>query len=139
MLALVAASSISMAILSVVGVCSKTWRSVGSLLGYGCLHVYPCGFVPSSGWFGRQFLCPHGGNRPLLATEEYGLQGVLLSAVVGISYRRRHFAEKLTTKDLSEFPKQLVIVGEEPAQAACEAHHPLPHFARLGGSVQVPL
>ena len=79
--------------------------------------------------FGRQFLCPHGGDRLVLAAEECGLQGVLLSAVVGLSHRRRHLAQKLTSQDIPEFPQQPLAAGEESAQTPCEAHHSLPRFS----------
>ena len=75
----------------------------------------------------------------MLAVEECRLQGVLLSAVAGLPYRRRYAAEKLAAQNLFEFPQQSFVVGEEFAPSTGASNHHLPHLFGLGGCFEVSL
>ena len=72
-------------------------------LGYGGGSVHPSGRLPGSGWAGRTFFCPHGGDRFMLAASCPWQTVGMYTAECGISCGRGHFEEGESAQDLPQF------------------------------------
>ena len=94
-------------ILATVETDNGQYDSVAALfLGVGSMSVGACRQISRSRRLGRPFFCPHGGNRPMLASAGAWQPHRMHTAKHGVSHRRKNAGQRTSDENLPQLSQQ---------------------------------